>query len=715
MEYTPAQLGAITHKDGPMMVLAGPGSGKTMVITGRTRTLIEEYGIPPEQVLVITFTKAAAIEMRERFTRLMGASCGVRFSTFHSLFFLILRAAYGYEPEQIIREDQQHTFLREQVSRLQLETGDEKDFVKDILSEISLVKSEEIDLNHYYSMNCPEETFKQLYQSYDAFLREQHLIDFDDMMLLCKELFLAREDILSAWQKRCRYILIDEFQDINQLQYSLIRKLAAPENNLFIVGDDDQSIYRFRGAKPEIMLQFPDDFPDAKQVLLDRNYRSTEHILTAAGRVIVNNHKRFPKQIQAAGGKKGPLPSYLEFPDRKAENHAIAKEILALKQKGVPLPQIAVLYRTNLEARSMAETLMAYNIPFTSREAIPNLYEHWISRNVLSYLQLARLCRMRPEPEHVTIEELSELRSLFLDIMNRPNRYLTRESLPDIQRLLSPVSPNMLPNDFHRNARKPASLITRYIALWKASFPDKNWMADRLDKLELDLRQLSTLDPYAGIHYIRHVIGYDDFLKSYSEFRRISLEDLTAQIDELQDAVKSFSSLSSLKQHINEYAEELRKQRQNGQKSARQGATPPEAVSLSTMHASKGLEYQAVFLPDAIEGVTPYKKALKEEELEEERRLFYVALTRAKQYLYVITIKSLFGKPQTPSRFVGEMKLSLSELKPGARILHKSYGAGTIQKISGGKLTIYFDQLQKERILDLNFCVCHQMLTPAAP
>ena len=133
------------------------------------------------------------------------------------------------------------------------------------------------------------------------------------------------------------------------------------------------------------------------------------------------------------------------------------------------------------------------------------------------------------------------------------------------------------------------------------------------------------------------------------------------------------------------------------------------------MHASKGLEYQAVFLPDAIEGVTPYKKALKEEELEEERRLFYVALTRAKQYLYVITIKSLFGKPQTPSRFVGEMKLSLSELKPGARILHKSYGAGTIQKISGGKLTIYFDQLQKERILDLNFCVCHQMLTPAAP
>ena len=134
MEYTPAQLGAITHKDGPMMVLAGPGSGKTMVITGRTRTLIEEYGIPPEQVLVITFTKAAAIEMRERFTRLMGASCGVRFSTFHSLFFLILRAAYGYQPEQIIREDQQHTFLREQVSRLQLETGDEKDFVKDIFS-----------------------------------------------------------------------------------------------------------------------------------------------------------------------------------------------------------------------------------------------------------------------------------------------------------------------------------------------------------------------------------------------------------------------------------------------------------------------------------------------------------------------------------------------------------------------------------------------------
>lgn len=711
MEYTSAQLGAITHKDGPMMVLAGPGSGKTMVITGRTRTLIEEYGIPPEQVLVITFTKAAAIEMRERFTRMMGAACGVRFSTFHSLFFLILRAAYGYQPEQIIREDQQYAFLREQVGRLQLETGDEKDFVKDLLSEISLVKSEEIDLNHYYSMNCPEETFKQLYQAYDAFLREQHLIDFDDMMLLCKELFSAREDILSAWQQRCRYILIDEFQDINRLQYGLIRQLAAPENNLFIVGDDDQSIYRFRGAKPEIMLQFPDDYPSAKQILLDRNYRSTEHILTAAGRVIVNNHKRFPKQIQAAGGKQGPPPSYLEFPDRKAENHAVAKEILALKQKGIPLPQIAVLYRTNLEARSMAETLMAYNIPFTSKEAIPNLYEHWISRNILSYLRLARLygkqnrLRSEGEPDEVTVEELSQIRSWFLDIMNRPNRYLTRESMPDTQRLL--------PSANQKGVYGRTGTIANYIALWKTSFPDKNWMADRLDKLELDLRQLSTLDPYAGIHYIRHVIGYDEFLKSYSEFRRISLEDLTAQIDELQDAVKSFSSLRALEQHMDEYAEELRKQRQNGQKSSRQGAPPPEAVSLSTMHASKGLEYQAVFLPDAVEGITPYKKALKEEDLEEERRLFYVALTRAKQYLYVITIKSLFGKPQTPSRFVGEMKLSLSDLKPGARILHKSYGTGTIQKISGGKLTIYFDSLQKERVLDLNFCVCHQMLTSA--
>lgn len=710
MEYNRAQIGAITHKDGPMMVLAGPGSGKTMVITGRTRTLIEEYGIPPEQILVITFTKAAATEMKERFTRMMGASLGVRFSTFHSLFFLILRVAYGYQPEQIIREEQQYAFFREQLTKLQLEAGDEKDFIRDLLAEISLVKSEEIDLSHYYSLNCPENTFKTLYQNYDQFLQAQNLIDFDDMMLLCKELFLARPDILSTWQKRYRHILIDEFQDINKLQYWLIRQLAAPEDNLFIVGDDDQSIYRFRGARPEIMLQFPQDYPNAQQIVLDQNYRSTPQILTAAGRIITNNLKRYPKTIRAAGGITGPSVSYLEYTDRPTENQAIAKEILKLRDQGHPLSQIAILYRTNLESRTMAETLMAYNIPFTSREAIPNPYEHWISQNIRAYLQLAQLYhRMgHSSDDLLTTEQLSEIRALFLQIMNRPNRYLTRDSLPDTLKLLTPFAQDSSQGSARQLAlaRNP---IHRYLNLWKLAFREKDWMIDRLEKLEYDLMQLGSLDPYAGIHYIRNAIGYDDFLKDYSEFRRISLEELLDQAAELQDSAKPYSTYDSWQHHIRSYTEELNQQRTNSRLQREQNKLP-DAVILSTMHASKGLEYQTVFLPDAVEGISPYKKALKEEELEEERRLFYVAVTRAKERLYVATIKTLHGKPQTPSRFVGEMQLPLEDLKAGTAIVHKSYGPGTIQKVAQGKITIFFERLQKERTLDLNFCICHQLI-----
>lgn len=695
MNYNDAQLQAISHKDGPMMVLAGPGSGKTMVITGRTRTLIEEYGIPAEQILVITFTKAAATEMKERFTRMMGASCGVRFSTFHSLFFLILRTAYGYRPEQIIREEQQYAFFREQIGRLQLETGDEKDFIRDLIAEISRVKSEEISLAHYYSMNCPENTFRQLYQGYDHFLQEQGLIDFDDMMLLCKELFLARPDILRAWQDRIRYVLIDEFQDINLLQYWLIRQLAAPQDNLFIVGDDDQSIYRFRGAKPEIMLQFPQDYPQTKQVLLNKNYRSTDTILTAAARVITNNKKRFPKEIRSASGDAGLPISYLEFPDRHAENECIAREILRLRegtdtQPGIPLSQIAILYRTNLESRSMAETLMSYNIPFVAREAVPNLYEHWISQNILDYLRLARTWRQSRPDDPVTTSDLSDLRTRFFHIMNRPNRYLTRDSLPDTQKLLIPAS-------------SPITPIRRYLNLWQLYFKDKDWMLERLEKLEYDLSRLAALDPYAGIHYIRNVIGYDEFLQSYAEFRRISLEELTAQMEELQTSAKAFSTLAAWERHIEDYSASLREQRQT-----QRFAT--DAITLSTMHASKGLEYQVVFLPDVVEGVTPYKKALKDEEMEEERRLFYVAITRAKEYLYLCTVKNLYGKQQTPSRFLGEIKIPLSELKPGATILHKTYGSGTVQLLAEGKITIYFDKIQKNRTLDLQFCITNQLL-----
>ena len=285
MAFSKAQTQAIMHKDGPMMVLAGPGSGKTTVITHRVQYLTKEYGIDPGDILVITFTRAAAEEMRERYEALTGGGSRVTFGTFHSIFFRILKLAYRYTADNIVREEQQMQFVRELAQSGGLEPEDENEFAASILSEISSVKGERISLEHYYSKNCPDAVFRQLYAGYEEKMRRAGLIDFDDMMVLCLELFTERKDILSAWQRRYRYILIDEFQDINRLQYEIVRMLAKPEDNLFIVGDDDQSIYRFRGAKPEIMLGFERDYPGAGRILLDVNYRSTEEIVAPALRL----------------------------------------------------------------------------------------------------------------------------------------------------------------------------------------------------------------------------------------------------------------------------------------------------------------------------------------------------------------------------------------------------------------------------------------------
>ena len=306
-QLSDVQRQAVTHRDGPMLVLAGPGSGKTMVLTWRVRYLTEFYHINPGEILVITFTKAAAREMKERYLRLTGSqNTAVSFGTFHAVFFQILKLAYGYRADNILREEEKYRFLKDAVFRQKLEPDDEAELISSIAAEISRVKNERIDLQSYKAESCDTKSFCTIFNEYDNRLRRSNKIDFDDMLVYCYELLKERKDILSAWQRKFRYILVDEFQDINQIQYDVVRLLAAPENNLFIVGDDDQSIYRFRGAKPQIMLHFEEDYPGAARVLLDTNYRSTGAIVSGAGRVIAHNKDRFPKDIRAAKEKDLP-------------------------------------------------------------------------------------------------------------------------------------------------------------------------------------------------------------------------------------------------------------------------------------------------------------------------------------------------------------------------------------------------------------------------
>ena len=604
MDLNPSQASAIRHKEGPMLVLAGPGSGKTLVITERTRYLIEECHISPSNILVITFTKAAATEMKERFQRRMGRACPVTFGTFHAVFFMILKHAYHYTAENIMKEEQKFQWIREIVTKHKLEYEDETEFLTAILGEISAVKNTGIEIAHYYSKNCAETVFRRIFNEYQEYLYRHGKIDFDDMLVYTKELFLERKDILSAWQKKYPYILIDEFQDINKIQYDVVKLLAGDSQNLFAVGDDDQSIYRFRGAKPEIMLHFKEDFKEAEMVLLDTNYRSTVPIVTAAGNVIKYNKERFPKKIQAAGGD-GAAVEYLLFEGQREENARIIWDIQEAIDHGANYRDFAILFRTNMQPRFLMEQLMAYNIPFRTRDSIPNLYEHWLAKDLFAYIRIAMGSRERRD---------------FLQIMNRPKRYISRDSLDE---------------------------PTVAFDVWEWYYEEQPWVAKRIGQLEHDIKVLERLSPYAAINYIRKAIGYDEFCAEYADYRRMKVEDLYDVLDELQESAKEYKDYDGWFSHIETYTKELqevyRLQNQN-----------MESVTLATLHSAKGLEYENVYLIDVNEGVMPYKKAVLDNEIEEERRMFYVGMTRAKKNLHLFAVKKRNNKDAEISRFIKE-------------------------------------------------------------
>lgn len=661
MNVNESQYRAITHKEGPMLVLAGPGSGKTLTITSRTKYLIEECGIQPERILVITFTKAAAMEMKERFLKLMDGQPGnVTFGTFHAVYFTILKYAYGLKAENILRDDQRIAYLRELIHKYQIEVEDENEYIGDLTSEISRVKSEKIDLNHYYSVNCSADIFRKIYHSYGEKLKNARLIDFDDMLILCNNLLLENEKVRKFWQSRYTYILIDEFQDINRIQYDTIRILAEPENNLFIVGDDDQSIYRFRGAKPEIMLGFEQDYKDAKKVVLDVNYRSTRNIVEAAGLVIKNNTKRFEKNITTIH-EEGDKIKVKHFKTQKEEVEAVVQDIMRERDGGRNLEDIAVLFRTNTQPRMLAQKMVEYNIPFKMRDEVPNLYNHWIAQNIFSYIRMAR----------------GEVRrSELLQVMNRPKRYISRDALE--------------------------SEIVDFTKL-KKNYRDKQWMVDRIEKLEYDLAMLRKMAPYAAIRYIQNAIDYEAYLKEYAEYRRMNFGELVDVIEEMAEGAKDFKDYDSWFRHIEEYSEEMKRQ-------AAKSKTMANAVTFTTMHSSKGLEYESVYIIDANETIVPHKKSVTDADIEEERRMFYVAMTRAKKKLTIYSTGERYNKELTVSRFVNEMLYDVEKLKENTVVFHKKYKKGIIKKCDGDKLTIYFEDSRRTFVFSKSYCIGNHIL-----
>ena len=642
-----SQLKAIKHGCGTMLVLAGPGSGKTFVMIQRILNLIQEKHIKPEHILVISFSKASTLELKQRFQRQIKEQfkytlkesnntnhfnnqqienneslyeddqlkeySKVNFATFHACFFHILKDTYHYTSKDIITEKQKRELIQTVVANPKLE--EEK--VEEYLQKISYYKNQ--DKRVLKEKETKE--FQQIFQEYNKEMHVQHKLDFDDMGLLCLQLFLTRPELLENWQEKFQYILIDEFQDINMIQFKVIQLLARKYQNLFVVGDDDQSIYGFRAANPKIMLDFEKYYPGTSKVLLETNYRCREEIVKEALKVIEVNKVRFKKEIVAFKKTEDDDTEkkvakcnkcredviYQGFENYQKEYAYIGEQINRLvKKEGRSYSDIACIFRTNQDMTGLAEYFARNRIPFVMKETCNSIFQHFIAKDILAYLQFFLEGRKRSD---------------FLRIMNKPLRYIARSAI---------------------------STLSNEAVDWKKLkqyYIGKNYMLEKIEYMENNDKCIQSLDLYGACFYIRKIIGYENYLFDYAKEQNMNKEEIVEILDFLQESTRGMNSLMEWKDYINFYEKNI-----NNKGEIKDG------IHMITMHACKGLEYPIVFLPDCNEGKIPHKKSTTSEEIEEERRMFYVAMTRAKEKLEILYIEDKLKKHLQRSRFLNRNK-----------------------------------------------------------
>ena len=759
-----AQLKAANHNKGPMLVLAGPGSGKTAVITARIKNLIETYNVPPRNILAVTFSKAAAKEMQERFSKQLATKTGVTFSTLHSLCFGILRKAGGYEHANILTEASKKHMICEILNdmnsseciynpeknrfgssasktacgQFNLKSSDCKakseslsfaslyckhntegiyfsspdfgndisDTAKKLSDEISRFKSGNLAAD-FSPSEIIRPFFVPVFRAYENKKRGRCAIDFDDMLIYAFEILKHSPLLLNDLRKKYVYILVDEFQDTNPLQYEILKLLASSKDqNFFAVGDDDQSIYGFRGAIPSVMKNFLNDFKNAETVLLDINYRCHPEIIKISGQLISFNKNRFEKKIIPAAASLPPDISkkpqelipfsknklYLyfnSFSDNKknkqlsttgnnknssvsANNNEyqtsakvvvfknfecindecrfICDELLNAVRLGKDLSDIAVLYRNSYEAVTLTANLKMRNIPYTAKEKIPNPFEHFIAMDIVAYIRTA--------VNLISEKSNNSARSDLLRIINKPLRYISRVSLSDNTFSNSNLTSNTYSrlnlqfSPVHESPAYQSGPYTRLFVSMYRFYSDKPYMYKRVAKLESDLRFITGCPPLAAIRYIRHAVGYEKYLKDYASEKKLDFAEFETILSLLESTASDFKTNRLWLDFINDCC--LKNSAVTAH-SANESAPIKKSVQIMTMHASKGLEFDTVFIPQLNAGFIPHAKALSIQEIEEERRLLYVAATRAKNRLIISCDKNINEKPAIASPFFEEM------------------------------------------------------------
>ena len=613
------QAQAVAHIDGPCMVLAGPGSGKTRIISQRIVSMVLDHDIPPTRILAISFTKASSLEMKKR-TLAYGKDDRlnkVSFGTFHSSFFRILRRYAGVSLEDLLLDLDRFKLVRSILKYLKISNYNDDD-VLDLLNEISLVKNELVDYRDYDSQSFEQEIFQKAYRLYEDEKKRHGKIDFDDMLIQAYDLLNNDPAILSIVRQVFKYILIDEFQDINRVQFELIRLIAGQENNLFVVGDEDQSIYGFRGARPDFMLEFDQYFPSARHILLDTNYRSSKDIVDLSLGLIKKNKKRHPKDLKAFSKDPARI-SYIYPKDTDDEARLVADQIFDRvgSQKGADYGDFAVIYRTNRQARAFVDAFMDKRIPFILKDAPKTIYDHWVSLDIIAYLRIAMEIGSGGD---------------WARVINKPFRYSSKKSL----------------------AKAEASMDFLDCLLNDEDI--KDFQKKNLEDLYIDLNYVRGLSPQYGISYIRTTLDYDRYILDYCHERRIKSQQIVEILDELEAAASPYRTILDFFKHIDQVREEVKK---NADKTAGSSlaTSADKGVVLTTMHSSKGLEFDNVYIVGVNEGIVPYQLGDDSKlDIEEERRLLYVAITRAKRFLVISSPLKRFGKKIGQSQFLKELQ-----------------------------------------------------------
>ncbi|WP_416828777.1 UvrD-helicase domain-containing protein [Ectobacillus polymachus] len=616
-----SQYAAVTCTEGPLLILAGAGSGKTRVLTARTAYMIKEMGIDPKSIMLVTFTSKAAKEMKARLQRFSSVSTqalrSIVMGTFHSIFYKMLLHydPTRWSPNALLK----YSWQIERILKIAgAEIGlDEKEFPYDqSMSQISYWKNTLVSYDHITPKNEWEEQVLYLYKRYEEQKSEQGQFDFDDMLLGCYDMLQTNKELLSRYQQRFQYFLIDEFQDINKVQYEIMKLLSHPTNNICAVGDDDQSIYSFRGSDPSFILHFDHEFKEATVITLHENYRSSHSIVATANKVITRNKKRRPKMMNAQFHL--PTPPAFFFPyDEEEEATMIVNDMKEKMEKGANPSSFAILYRTHSASRAVFERLCQSAIPFVIERDAESFYKRRIARYLLSYMRLS-----------INEEDTSAIADLLSAL------FLKQSVLQELKRI---------------SILEDCTLVS---ALAKLSTV-KPFQQKKLQRIVPFFRKLRNVSPSSAIEMIEKDMGFSEFIKKRGGEGN-QMEKGSDDLRDMKVIARKFQTLDEFLAHADHMMamnDEMKKLSQ----------TYTDAASLLTIHRAKGLEYKYVYLLGGVDGSLPHDYALESfregdiAPLEEERRLAYVAMTRAQEMLYVSVPMTRRGKTTHPSRFFSSL------------------------------------------------------------